>query len=264
MTKKTSQRRKQAFFAALAETGNQSLSAERAKVSRSWVSLHRAADPAFRAAMEAAIAAAAASLGARGAAQGMAPPSGWGDVDGELLVIRGTNRGRTQVTRARIGQWNAETEVRFLSALAASANIQHACRTAEVSAASAYVRRHRWRAFAARWDEALEIGHIRLEFALLENANNILEGGEIDYAPDMPIPPMSIDQAMQLMGQHRRRIAGYVPTRGRWHKVLEFDDVRASVMRKIEAIERHRDGEAIKRQEEALLDAARGGPARGC
>ena len=36
-----------AFFATLAATGNQTLAAERAKVSRSWVTLHRSADPAF-------------------------------------------------------------------------------------------------------------------------------------------------------------------------------------------------------------------------
>lgn len=48
MTKKTSEKRKQAFFKALAETGNQTISAERARVSRSWVTLHRSTDSEFK------------------------------------------------------------------------------------------------------------------------------------------------------------------------------------------------------------------------
>jgi hypothetical protein len=53
MTKKTSQARVEAFFKALAETGNQTISAERAHVSRSWVALHRSTNPAFKVPMEA-------------------------------------------------------------------------------------------------------------------------------------------------------------------------------------------------------------------
>ena len=52
MTKKTSKARTGAFFKALSETGNQTISAERACVSRSWVTLHRSTDPEFKARME--------------------------------------------------------------------------------------------------------------------------------------------------------------------------------------------------------------------
>lgn len=79
MTAKTSQARKDAFLAALEETGNQTLAAERAKVSRSWVSLHRSGDPEFRRLSDEAIAAAKARLGAH---PERLPPSGWGFLDG--------------------------------------------------------------------------------------------------------------------------------------------------------------------------------------
>ncbi len=62
MSKKTSEARKSAFFTALAETGNQTISAERAGVSRSWVVQQQAADAAFRAEMDSCIAAANARL----------------------------------------------------------------------------------------------------------------------------------------------------------------------------------------------------------
>jgi hypothetical protein len=56
MSAKTSAARRAAFMAAVAETGNRTLAAERAKVSASWVTLHRATDPAFKAELEAAVA----------------------------------------------------------------------------------------------------------------------------------------------------------------------------------------------------------------
>ena len=48
MSAKTSAARRRAFFAGLAETGNQTLAAERAKVSLSLVTLHGSTDLAFR------------------------------------------------------------------------------------------------------------------------------------------------------------------------------------------------------------------------
>jgi hypothetical protein len=48
MTAKFSEARRQAFLAALRASGNQTLAAEKAKVSRSWVHLHRSQGPAFK------------------------------------------------------------------------------------------------------------------------------------------------------------------------------------------------------------------------
>ena len=62
MSKKFSAQRKRAFLTYLAQSGNQTLAAERAKVSRSWVCLHRATDAKFDAACVAAIAAAREAL----------------------------------------------------------------------------------------------------------------------------------------------------------------------------------------------------------
>lgn len=87
MSAKTSKARTEAFFTALAETGNQTISAERARVSRSWVTLHRSTNPVFRARMEAAIAEARGRLSSAAAVK----PSGkWAHIDGEKLVVRGS------------------------------------------------------------------------------------------------------------------------------------------------------------------------------
>ena len=73
-----SERRRAAFLAALRATGNQTIAAERACVSRSWVSQQRARDPDFRRESDAAIGEARARLeGLRTSGEGSRkPPSG--------------------------------------------------------------------------------------------------------------------------------------------------------------------------------------------
>ena len=236
MTKKTSEKRKAAFFAALAETGNQTISAERARVSRSWVSLHRHTDPVFKADMEAAIAVARQLLAG---AVAQLPGEDWSDIDGEELVLRGTNGRMVQIARARLGQWTPRVEGRFLRTLAATCNVRAACQAVGLSAASAYVRRSTWHKFAERWEEALGIGYARLEMTLLENGCNMLEGVEVDAAA--PIPPMTVDQAIQFMGLHRRQAKREGKGPHGYYRRKTLDEVRPSIQRKIDAITRAGD-----------------------
>src|SRR5690348_9831086 len=113
MSKKFTAQRKRAFLTYLGQSGNQTLSAERAKVSRSWVQLHRSSDPEFDAACRAAIAAAKAALEGLASVTGPppAPPAcgrgakdpspqplsregrgaeRWRYFEGHELVVRGT------------------------------------------------------------------------------------------------------------------------------------------------------------------------------
>lgn len=119
MTAKTSAARQQAFLKALAQSGNQALAAERARVSRSWVTLHRSRDAEFDTACRAAITQAAAALLASGArrtatgevpcvgarmacaagslsAAGTQPVGGRRYQAGEELIVRGTGGGVKQ------------------------------------------------------------------------------------------------------------------------------------------------------------------------
>ena len=237
MTKKTNIARREAFFKALAETGNQTISAERARVSRSWVTLHRSTDPEFKAQMEAAIAEAKARLTG---SISQAPDAAWSDIDGEELVVRGSGGsggGRlVQVARARLKQWTPNVEKQFLRTLAATCNVKAACKTVGMSPASAYVRRAKWKSFDERWEEALEIGYARLEMVLLENGCNMLEVVEVD--PDAPMPPMSVDQAIQVMGLRRRQVLKEGRGVHRRNRRRTLDEARGSIQRKIDAIVR--------------------------
>jgi hypothetical protein len=74
MTAKMAAAKVEAFLAALAETGNASLSAKQAGLSRSWVTKARWVDAGLDARVREARAAAAARLGA---ARGNRPAEGW-------------------------------------------------------------------------------------------------------------------------------------------------------------------------------------------
>ncbi len=223
MSRKTSPQRRGAFLAALRATGNQTLAAERAKVSRSWVQLHRSSDPAFDAAVREAVEAAKAALrdasssssvAPQGERSGAKPSPKWAYLDGEELVVRGTNGVRVQIARARVRQWTPRTEGRFLAALAGSCNVKFACAEAGLSAPSAYKHRERWPAFAARWDAAIAVGYDRLDRELVTSGLRLLDPEvrrDFDWE-NAPMPPMTVDQAIRLTGLHLRRATGV----GKW------------------------------------------------
>jgi len=237
MSHKTSPARRAVFLKALRETGNQTIAAERAKVSRSWVQLHRSTDPAFDAACRAAIAEAKANLSR---AQGRQPPSGWGHLDGEELVVKGSGGSgggrRIQIARARLKQWTPRIEDRFLATLAATCNVKAACAEVGFTQASAYGHRKRWPGFAKRWDEAIQTADIRLSFALVEHGANPFSS--LDPPAPVPIPPMSVDDALHNLYMHQHQTAGVGGRPGRTPREPTGEEAARVILRKIEAIER--------------------------
>ncbi len=243
MTRKFSEARREAFLAALRETGNQTIAAERAKVSRSWVQLHRSQDPAFKRAIDKAVAEAKAALQHAEEEQGTGckPASGWGFLDGEELVVRGTGGSgggkRVQIARARVRGWSPRVEERFLAALTATCNVKAACAEVGLTPASAYNHRRRWPAFARRWDVAVEIGCDQIEMGLIEAAGNFLLGED---PPDAaPLRGMTVDHAIHLLHMHKHQVHRIGKRPGLRARERDFETVRASIVRKIEVIERH-------------------------
>lgn len=235
MYKKMNAARRAAFLRALAATGNVTLAAERAGVSRSWVVKARRAEPEFEAACAAAVAQAAARLGAE---EGNRPPAGWGFLDGAELVVRGSNRRRVQIARARAGQWSARTEDRFLAALASTCNVKASCAAAGKGFTSAYAHRKRWPDFARRWDEAEAEGDARIEAALVARGSNLFSS---DEPPEMELPPMTVEQAIHLLHMHKHKVHGIGKAPGRsWRRPRTLDEVRDSILRKLSAFERAR------------------------
>jgi hypothetical protein len=103
----------------------------------------------------------------------MAPPTGWGSLDGVQLVVRGAPGRRAQVRRARVDGWSPAVEDRFLQTLAATCNVKAACAEIRMTQASAYYHRRQWPGFWRGVGRGAVRGYVRLELALIENARNV-------------------------------------------------------------------------------------------
>jgi hypothetical protein len=263
MSAKISAARAAAFLKAVGETGNQTLAAERAKVSRSWVLLHRGRDPGFDAAVKAAVEEArgrlqgfSTSLEASGVGSGVTPPAKWRYMNGHQMVVRGTGDGiggnrRVQVARARLKGWDPRTEDRFLEALAGTCNVRAACAAVGLSVASAYTHRYRWPAFARRWDETVTIASERIETGLLRAAIAL---HETDAVPvDVPIAGMTADHALNLL---RHFVGTRAPRPGRrTGRPVEVASMEQTCRTLERALQKHWRQEARR----AARDARRGG-----
>jgi hypothetical protein len=237
VTAKMTEKRRAAFLRALAASGNQTLAAERACVSRSWVCKARSLSPEFDAEVRALIAAADERL--RGGA-GQAPPKGWGHLDGVELVVRGTNGRRVQIARAFPGQWTAKTEARFLKVLGETCNAKAAYAAAGKSKGSAYGHRRRWPGFERRWDDALDTGTDMLEERLMLRAENIFAEAEPPLPEPPPLPAMTVAEAIHLLHLQKRRMLELGRAPGAWKRPRTLDEVRGSILRKLSVIARKR------------------------
>jgi hypothetical protein len=237
MTAKMSERRRDAFLWALEASGNQTLAAEKAAVSRSWVCKERALNPEFDARVRAAIAAADARL--KGS-DGNRPPRGWGFLDGVELVVRGSNRRRVQIARARAGQWTARTEQRFLRSAGETVNVKAACAEVGKSFGSAYAHRNRWPGFARRWDETLDVATDMLEEGLMLRAENIFAEPEPPLPEPPALPRMTVAEAIHLLHLQQRRMLELGRKPGRWRRPRTLDEVREGILRKFSVIARKR------------------------
>jgi hypothetical protein len=129
---------------------------------------------------------------------------------GELNVVHLSN-GRHQARRAPPGRMTRAAELVFLEALSATANVRLAAAAAGFSHSAFYYRKRRSPAFAAEMSEALLIGYERVEGALFQSVDLMtgpLQGETrddwLERVRDCPLPPMSVDQAVQLLAMHRR------------------------------------------------------------
>lgn len=138
-----------------------------------------------------------------------------------------------QLIRSPGRRWTEAAEARFLDALAASCNVTAAAAAAGYSCAAIYKRRRRDPGFATRWQEALEIGAAHLDALLLQRAIERLEGFVPD--PATPIPEMTVRDALAVLGHHRREVAGLARSRRQWARPRSLDEMRDSILAKLEA-----------------------------
>lgn len=152
---------------------------------------------------------------------------------------------RERIVRGATGQvmrrknngwfWSEESEEMFFDVLAASCNVTAAAEAVGFCTPNLYRMRRKRPEFAARWQAALEQGYARLEMALLHAANDSLV--DTDFDATRPIPRMTVDQVMNVLRAHRNTIAGQGrPGPGNRGRVRPLDEVRGSILKKVEAI----------------------------
>lgn len=139
-----------------------------------------------------------------------------------------------QLIRTTGQRWSEEAEDRFLDTLAASCNVSAAAEAAGFTRFTCYKHRRRDPGFAKRWDAALEQGAARIRALLLQRAIEALEG----FAPDQdtPIPNMTVKEALAVLAAHDRRLSGGPRSRREWARPRSLDEMRDSILRKLEAI----------------------------
>lgn len=214
MTARMSAARKEAFLAALAETGNATLAAEQAGLSRSWAGKARLTDAGFDARVRAARAAAEARLGAL---DGNRPPEGWRvRAAVELVVTRGGGRRGAQVARAAGDRrWGKRTEERFLTALGQTRNLRFSAGAAGMSVASLEKHMRKWPAFTRRVRAVLRISAARLAMLLITPREDEVEaaleaaglraiGVEGAWVPE----EMSMAEMLRTARRNKRTING--------------------------------------------------------
>lgn len=179
-----------AYLRTLAETGNATLAAERAGVSRDWAYKRRKADARFDRLCREAAALARARLPVR-------------------------------VNRDRAGGWSAALEARFIERLSETGSVWLAAAEVGLSTVSAYRRRQVRRlggsfhpsqpnelggsfhpsqpneSFAAKWDEAQRLGWPPADEPWIEAAMCFLEGQP--PPPGNPVRFRSVDQVINAM-----------------------------------------------------------------
>ena len=203
-----------AFLKALRRSGNIRFAAREIGVKYGTIQHRRRVHPAFAQECAAALTLAqadceiaggrAAPLAAKTAMH--ADDRGHRTRGGETTVVR-RNDGKLQIRSAQPGKLTRECEQAFLAALSATANVRLSAAAAGASVAAFYRRRRNNPAFAREMRLALELGYERVEAALLE------AGQPDSYRDDAwrhndppPVPPMTFDQAMQLLYHHQKEV----------------------------------------------------------
>lgn len=185
----------------------------------------------------------------------------------EFNVIKRGKDGRLQIVAAGQKRWTRKVEERFFAALAMCGNIAAAARAVGFTSSSVCQRRRQWPDFARRLDEALEDAELRIEFRVASMGSD-LDAAGLDEAgasrpstasvrsgqaslgtngsgaepQPMPAEVLRFDPDLALRflkwREEKRRGRG---RRGRVPAPPSIEEVTERLIRRVEAIKRHRE-----------------------
>jgi hypothetical protein len=143
-----------------------------------------------------------------------------------------------QIIHSRGKRWTDAAEALFLDALAASCNVRWSAAQCGFSKEALYARRRRDPVFAAKWQEALVQGYVRLETGLVAAAIATIEGRTPD--PNFPIPPMTVADVIAVLKLHRATVHGEGKSPGWRGRPRSLAEVKQSILAKLAAFDRTR------------------------
>lgn len=239
--------RRAEFLEHLRRTGNYAAAAKAIGLDRSSVEQRRKRDAEFAIACIDALAEASRRLaGATNSSDGVA--------DAEFERVRRNRHGRLMIVKTSTGKWCKSKEAMFLDALRQCGNIAASARAVGVSESLIWTRRRQWPGFAAKLEEALDEAEVALEFRIACQGNNLgLEEDPVDGSAShrrSPSPgpshqgrgdtPFDPEFALRFLKwrEEKRRGRG---RRGRVAAPPSVDDVTERIVKKVEAIKRHRE-----------------------
>lgn len=194
------------FLTALRRTGNIRLAAREVGLKYGTVQHRRRVQPVFAQQCEAALVLARARLGSAelGPRVRGDDEKAWRTAGGEPHIVR-LKDGSVQIRRAQPNKLTRACEQAFLSALSATANVTLSAAASGASPRAFYRRKRQCPAFAREMRLALQTGYDRIEEALLESTLAAAHEHDAWRSNDPPaIPPMSANQALQLMYLHQK------------------------------------------------------------
>ncbi|HEX8064333.1 MAG TPA: hypothetical protein VF535_14105 [Allosphingosinicella sp.] len=156
-------------------------------------------------------------------------------------VIRRNRAGRLQLAAPRDGDWSGESQARFLADLRRTGNFVASARAVGFHFTTVYDHLRHDPAFAREVDEALNEIDLKLEYELIACAGLLLRRpGEArpQGEEEMPFDPIAAMKILAFIDARKGRRVG----RGRRRGLPDrpFEEAVASILSKVEAIERHR------------------------
>lgn len=235
--------RREAYIEGLRRTGNHTIAAREAGISAQAARRYRKRIADYEARCIAAEREAQALLaGAEGPEDG--------DLDPAFESIRRSSDGRLKVQARGKRRWSKTNEERFFAVLRECGNVAASARAVGVSREAVWKRRREWPAFARRMEQTLDEAEASLEFRVACLGTNWTEEAEArkhDEPPESEIAPQPFDHEFALRflkwrdEKKRRGGVGAAPS------LPPIEEVRASILRKLDAIERHQNQQKDRR-----------------
>lgn len=155
-------------------------------------------------------------------------------------VIRRNSAGRYQIGFAREGHWTEEIEADFLARLRATGNFHRCALAVGFQPASVNLRVKKWPAFARAVRDALEEASVMLDYKLVAYAHALLRGPDEPREEGEEGVPFDPVMAMKILSHIDARKYGRSGRgRGKGPPERTYEQACESILRKVEAIERH-------------------------